>query len=253
MNARNPTTRSPSVATHIGDGPNAVLVVLPGEQLRDTAGRRPSRARPGSNARIAGRSSGVAGRIVEHRRRCGPARAPGDVGGPPCPVRPARASKPAVARLVLGDGSRHVEVRRPTSATAVARSLISVRRRRSPAPSASASASASPGGTSTASSSVRTSAIPPTLVATIGRPSASASMTATGRPSYFDASVNTSNAAITRAASRGSPVRMHRVARARARRAAPRSRASSGPWPTATIRTGTSPSPQASAARSRFG
>ena len=63
--------------------------------------------------------------------------------------------------------------------------------------SASARATGSRGGTSSASVGPNCSAIPPTAVATIGRPSAAASITATGRPSHADASTKTSHAAMT--------------------------------------------------------
>ncbi len=63
-----------------------------------------------------------------------------------------------------------------------------------------------------------TSAMPPTSVATMGRPSASASISATGNPSHCEASVKMSHAPITRTASSRNPVRItfsvkiHRIA-----------------------------------------
>ena len=78
---------------------------------------------------------------------------------------------------------------------------------------------------------------PPTRVATTGSPSASASITATGSPSLFDASTNASHALITVTASARSPRRSTTPSRPR-RRCSAWISASRGPWPTARMRIG---------------
>ena len=101
---------------------------------------------------------------------------------------------------------------------------------------ASASNSGWPGGTTTASSpSVTSSVTPPTRVTTEGSPSASASMSATGSPSWCDGRQKMSNAAITGTAAGRKPRNSKRVP-SPSRACCSRSSASSGPRPTATKR-----------------
>ena len=187
-----------------------VLLVLPREELVEEVVGRASAASPRAAARTAPRSSGRIGRIAMSVAPVLNGR------GPPRTCAPSRAPRASTAK----------SGRRATAARVMAwRRSGSV----ASAINAFASSSGSDGGTSTASFvSPKTSLMPPTSVATTGRPSVSASSIAIGSPSWCDARQKTSNADITRTASARYPVNRKRSPSPRSAWSA-RNSASSGP------------------------
>ena len=176
--------------------PERVAFVLPLEQLAVPSVVVASRA-----TRRAARGS------VPGRRPSPDARpAPGGVDAPRPAVGRARAGTPAncsyraVSVCIARRTSKRVAAERAAADSSDRRQVSTTTASR-----ASARATGSRGGTSTASVGPNCSAMPPTAVATIGRPRAAASIAATGRPSQADASTKTSQAAMTARASGRKP------------------------------------------------
>ena len=189
------------------------MLELPAQERAEADDRRRRARRPTPATRRTG-SARASTRRTRRTRRRGPSRA--SRRGARAPRAGRRRSRAGSSALGAVNGSRRLSrvdgldlADRPRRVERVAARARRVGHRRPGGPgrrasamSASARRSGWPGGTSTASfPSVTISATPPTSVATTGRPSASASISAIGSPSWWDARQNMSKADMTRTAS----------------------------------------------------